>query len=105
MGSREQIEGELCAVGFLGETPDAAVTGHQEKLLRPKVRVRVRKAKKKKKIAEGGSRRFEARGREVVFEKEGVELRGDGGIGADGRVSVLLSSDFNRRPVGSCGAF
>lgn len=46
--AQEQTGGELCSVGVLGETPVAAVTGHQEKLLRPKVRVESSQSKKKK---------------------------------------------------------
>lgn len=53
VGSQEQTGGELCTVGFLGETPDA---DNQEKLLRLKVRVRVRRAKKHRRRDRGGGK-------------------------------------------------
>lgn len=56
-------------MGFLGETPDGAVTDHQEKLLRPKVRVKSSQSKKKKIKAEAKIC-LKARGREDVLENK-----------------------------------
>lgn len=75
MGSWEQTDGELCTVGFLGETPDAAGTDHQEKLLRPKVRVKSSQQQQQQKVTEGEFEAeakicLKARGREGVLENK-----------------------------------
>lgn len=61
--------------GFLGGGPDAAVTDNQEKLLKPKVRVRVRKAK------EALERRVPGGGRNTVKgEVEKVSLKNSSSV-------------------------